>query len=64
MSEGDISNEAKLELLWRAYINPKAEAKGLFGIPDRVVIWLLLGAQALGMGPEVFQTLIKVLVKQ
>jgi hypothetical protein len=61
----DISDEAKLEILWRTYVTAKPEGtpKGIFGIPDRVIIWLLLGAQALGMGPEVMQGLIKLLVK-
>lgn len=61
------SPDTKMELLWRDY-EARQQAretspKGLFsGLPDRMLIYLLMAAMALGMGPETASKLLNFMV--
>lgn len=63
MGDGDLSTEAKMEILWREYTNKGqggASRETLVkGIPDKVLIYALIGLNALGLGPDVLTNLLK-----
>lgn len=59
MGDDRPSDEFIIETLWREREERKNDKGGFFGIPDRMIIWFLIGAQALGSGPEVTQTIFK-----
>jgi hypothetical protein len=65
-----ISNEAKLDILWRVHERseedpPPSSPSPTFiaGIPDRLTILILIGMNALGLGPGVFDALRQAIIK-
>jgi len=73
----DPSTEAKMELLWREYEKrqavppppppppspPVTSSGGLLGVPDRLIVIVLIAANAIGLGPDAIQSMLNLLTK-
>lgn len=59
----DLSPEAKAELLWRDFEERRRNPPQSLPHIDRILVWLLIAANALGMGPEAVSNILKALSK-